>query len=153
MINLKNQNLIVAIKDFINTGKPFMGICLGFQLLFSFSEEFGIHKGLNIIKGDVKKFDNLTKKVPQIGWNKIYKLNKDWGDSPLKKTLNNEYMYFVHSYYVRPYDKDLILTNTNYSGLEYCSSIQKGNIFATQFHPEKSGVKGLEIYKNWCKLL
>ena len=95
MLNLKNQNLIVAIKDFINTGRPFMGICLGFQLLFSFSEEFGIHKGLDILKGDVKKFDNSSDKVPQIGWNKIFKVNKDWGNTPLKKTMNNEFMYFV----------------------------------------------------------
>ena len=153
MKNLEDQNLVVTIKDFIKTGKPFMGICLGLQLLFTYSEEFGTHKGLDIINGSVKKFDNSKDKVPQIGWNKIYKSNNDWKKTPLKNTINNEYMYFVHSYYVKPYDEDVILSNTNYSGLEYCSSLRKGNIFATQFHPEKSGEKGLEIYKNWSKLL
>ena len=153
MLNLEEQNLIITIKDFIRTGKPFMGICLGLQLLFTQSEEFGNHKGLDIIKGSVKKFDNTKDKVPQIGWNKIYKSNIDWKKTPLRNTINNEYMYFVHSYFVEPCDKDVVLTNTKYLGLEYCSSIKKDNIFATQFHPEKSGKKGLEIYKNWSKLL
>jgi len=153
MLNLEEQNLIITIKDFVKTGKPFMGICLGLQLLFTHSEEFGDHKGLDIIKGSVKKFDNSKDKVPQIGWNKIYKSNNDWKKTPLKSIINNEYMYFVHSYFVKPQDKSIILTNTNYSELEYCSSIKKDNIFATQFHPEKSGEKGLEIYRNWSKLL
>lgn len=153
MLNLEEQNLIITIKDFVKTGKPFMGICLGLQLLFTHSEEFGNHKGLDIIKGSVKKFDNSKDKVPQIGWNKIYKSNNDWKKTPLKSIINNEYMYFVHSYFVKPQDKSIILTNTNYSELEYCSSIKKDNIFATQFHPEKSGEKGLEIYRNWSKLL
>ena len=153
MLNLEEQNLIITIKDFVKTGKPFMGICLGLQLLFTHSEEFGDHKGLDIIKGSVKKFDNSKDKVPQIGWNKIYKSNNDWKKTPLKSIINTEYMYIVHSYFVKPQDKSIILTNTNYSELEYCSSIKKDNIFATQFHPEKSGEKGLEIYRNWSKLL
>ena len=153
MLNLEEQNLIKTIKDFVQTGKPFMGVCLGLQLLFTNSEEFGNHKGLDIIKGTVKKFDNTKTKVPQIGWNKIYKDFNTWENSPLEDTINNEYMYFVHSYYVIPSNKNVVLTNTNYSGIEYCSSIKKDNILATQFHPEKSGEKGLEIYKNWSKLL
>ena len=106
MKNLEDQNLVVTIKDFIKTGKPFMGICLGLQLLFTYSEEFGTHKGLDIINGWVKKFDNSKDKVPQIGWNKIYKSSNDWKKTPLNNTINNEYMYFVHSYYVKPYDED-----------------------------------------------
>ena len=153
MLNLEEQNLIKTIKDFVQTNKPFMGICLGFQLLFTNSEEFGNHKGLDIIKGTVKKFDSTKTKVPQIGWNKIYKDFNTWENSPLEDTINNEYMYFVHSYYVIPSNKNIVLTNTNYSGIEYCSSIKKDNILATQFHPEKSGEKGLEIYKNWSKIL
>ena len=153
MKNLEEQGLIKTIKDFIETGKPFMGVCLGLQLLFSNSEEFGNHRGLGIIKGKVKKFDNSKTKVPQIGWNKIYKDLNTWENSPLEDTINDEYMYFVHSYYVTPSDENIILSNTNYSGKEYCSSIRKNNVFATQFHPEKSGKKGLEIYKNWSKLL
>ena len=153
MQSLKDQNLVETIKDFINSGKPFMGICLGFQLLFSLSEEFGRNEGLDIIKGSVIKLNNIQDKVPQIGWNKIFKKNNDWENTPLINTINGEYMYFVHSYYVKPDDDDIILTYTNYSGFKYCSSINKENIFATQFHPEKSGKKGLEIYKNWSKQL
>jgi glutamine amidotransferase len=153
MITLEEQNLIKTIKDFVQTGKPFMGVCLGLQLLFTNSEEFGNHKGLDIIKGTVKKFDSTKTKVPQIGWNKIYKDFNTWENSPLEDTINNEFMYFVHSYYVIPSNKNVVLTNTNYSGIEYCSSIKKDNILATQFHPEKSGEKGLEIYKNWSKSL
>ena len=153
MITLEEQNLIKTIKDFVQTGKPFMGVCLGLQLLFTNSEEFGNHKGLDIIKGTVKKFDSTKTKVPQIGWNKIYKDFNTWENSPLEDTINNEFMYFVHSYYVIPSNKNVVLTKTNYSGIEYCSSIKKDNILATQFHPEKSGEKGLEIYNNWSKSL
>ncbi len=155
MINLIKQDLVSPIKDFIGDGKPFLGICLGFQLLFSTSEEFGDFKGLDIIKGRVRRFENnnnMEIKVPQIGWNTIY-ANKDWSLTPLSSISQNEYMYFVHSYYVEPENKNYILTETNYEGIEYCSSIIHKNIFATQFHPEKSGKKGIEIYKNWSKLL
>lgn len=155
MINLMKLDLVSPIKDFIGDGRPFLGICLGFQLLFSTSEEFGDFKGLDIIKGSVRRFENKNNmkiKVPQIGWNTIY-ANKDWSLTPLFSIPQNEYMYFVHSYYVDPENKNQILTHTNYEGIEYCSSIIHKNIFATQFHPEKSGEKGIEIYKNWSKLL
>ncbi|MDB4399315.1 imidazole glycerol phosphate synthase subunit HisH [Akkermansiaceae bacterium] len=153
MKNLKDQNLVETIRDFIDSGKPFMGICLGLQLLFSSSEEFGRNEGLNIIEGSVERFDESYEKVPQIGWNKISKKNASLGESPLDSIEDNEYMYFVHSYFVKPVDESIILTMTDYSGQQYCSSIQLGNIFATQFHPEKSGHKGLEIYKNWSNQL
>ena len=151
---LKKKNLINPIKDFISSNKPFMGICLGFQLLFSQSEEFENCNGLDVVRGTVRKFDfnNKNIKVPQIGWNKIYNKN-GWNNSSLKNIKQEEYMYFVHSYYVDPLDKSNILTNTKYEGFEYCSSIKKNNIFATQFHPEKSGNSGIEIYRNWSKLL
>lgn len=153
MNNLQEEGLIDSIKDFISTGKPFMGICLGLQLLFTESDEFGKHKGLDVIKGKVVKFDNSKLKVPQIGWNTIYNKENKWSNTPLEATNQNEFMYFVHSYYVKPNDEEYVLTKTNYSNLEYCSSIKKDNIFATQFHPEKSGKKGLEIYRNWAKQL
>lgn len=153
MANLSDQGLVQTIKDFVATRKPFMGICLGLQLLFSESEEFGNHKGLDLVKGKVVKFDSTNAKVPQIGWNRIYTGEKTWKDTPLTNIDNNDFMYFVHSYYVKPDAEENILTKTNYSGLEYCSSIQKDNIFAAQFHPEKSGKKGLEIYRNWSKQL
>lgn len=157
MLNLKNLNLIEAILEFIKSGKPFMGVCLGLQLLFSQSTEFGRHQGLNVIKGEVNRFPSENDKgevirVPQIGWNRIYHTSKNrlnWQRSPLKALKNKDYMYFVHSYYVKPQDKSVIVSYTNYSGFEYCSSIIKDNIFAVQFHPEKSGPRGIEIYRNW----
>ena len=160
MRNLNKLELILPIKKFIESGRPFMGICLGFQLLFSQSEEFGKHKGLGLIEGVVTRFPNKNNnneiiKVPQIGWNKIYlpKTNTRWKGGPLDKIKNNEYMYFIHSYFAKPINNKFIFSSTNYGGIEYCSSISYNNIFATQFHPEKSGKEGIRIYKNWSKLI
>ncbi len=159
--NLNRLDLIQPIQDFIASGKPFLGICLGMQLLFSQSEEFGDHKGLNIIPGSIKKFpsidhDQQKVRVPQIAWNKIsppqWDKNK-WSNSPLSTTANNEYMYFVHSYYALPEDKTNILSTTQYHHITYCSAVSKNNIFAFQFHPEKSGPKGIEIYQNWINAI
>lgn len=151
MNNLKQFKLIETINEFIRKGKPFMGVCLGMQLLFSKSEEFGIHQGLDIVKGKVIKFakESGKIKVPQIGWNQIFRSENSWNNSPLKDIKNGEFMYFVHSYYVVPKDKNVILSETVYEGIEYCSSILKNNVFATQFHPEKSGKEGIKIYKEW----
>jgi imidazole glycerol-phosphate synthase subunit HisH len=157
MNNLKKLNLIDPIKQFIKTEKPFMGVCLGLQLLFSTSFEFGQHQGLNIIKGQVKKFPKLNSQQlliisPQITWNQIYhqKTNQNnWQSSPLSTLKNHQYMYFVHSYYVQPEDNNLICSYTDYSNFKYCSSLISKNIFAVQFHPEKSGPQGIEIYSNW----
>ena len=152
MDNIKSLNLDKIIYKYIESGKFFMGICLGLQLLFENSEEFGYAKqGLGIIKGTVKKFNfkkNEKISVPQIGWNKIFINEKKNNTLPLKKDLNKSYLYFVHSYYVVPDDSKVILSETKYGEFNYCSSILKENIFACQFHPEKSGTTGLEIYKN-----
>ena len=152
MSHLIEKKLDRCIYDFIDSGKPFIGICLGLQLLFDSSEEFGNHKGLGIIKGSVKKIDmadsHLTKyPVPQIGWNRIRQAQIKWENTLLNKNLDNDFVYFVHSYYVQPYDENIILSKTTYGDLEYCSSIQHRNIFACQFHPEKSGEVGLNVYK------
>jgi imidazole glycerol-phosphate synthase subunit HisH len=151
---LKEKNLIKPIKDFVSSGKPFFGICLGFQLLFSKSEEFENCDGLGLIDGEVLKFKNInnTIKVPHIGWNKIYS-DRNWSNTPLKNIKQKEHMYFVHSYFVKPKNVNDSLSMTEYEGSEYCSSILKNNIFATQFHPEKSGKFGLSIYKNWINKL
>lgn len=155
MRNLNKFDLTSAIKKFISSGRPFMGVCLGMQLLFSESEEFGIHRGLNIVKGRVRKFASYKKqiKVPQIGWNKILKAENSWDSSPLKNIKSGEFMYFVHSYYVVPKDKSVVLSETIYEDIKYCSSLFSDNIFATQFHPEKSGTEGIKIYRDWLKLL
>jgi len=152
---LKELDLVGVIKKFIDSGKPFLGICLGMQLLMTESEEFGNHKGLDIIKGKVIKIPSSADKVPQVGWNKILKgkNKKDWNATLLDGLSEGDYMYFVHSFYVLPADTNVILSETNYAGLNYCSSLRTKNIFACQFHPEKSGEKGLLIYENLANLI
>lgn len=155
---LEKFELIESIQAFVRSGKPFMGICLGMQLLFSESEEFGNTKGLDILKGKVRKFPDQdekgeTIKVPQIGWNQIYKTSANTENSPLKFVHNGEFMYFVHSYYIDSLENECTLTVTQYADIEYCSSVLKENIFATQFHPEKSAKEGLRIYQNWAEIL
>ena len=153
MNNLEKLDLIDAIKTKVNSGIPLFGICLGLQLLFTKSEEFGSGNGLNLISGIIKRFPNKIDqrkiKVPHITWNQIYKSNHNWENTALRDLKNYEFMYFVHSYYVQPDGENCILTNTNYDEIEFCSSVIKENIFATQFHPEKSADKGISIYKNW----
>jgi len=155
MNNLAKLDLISPIKDAVEAGKPIFGICLGQQLLFTESEEFGSGNGLDLINGVIKRFaeelDGKKIKVPQIAWNKIYKQLKSWDNTALCEISDEEFMYFIHSYYVKPTAEDCVLTLTNYDGIEFCSAISHNNIFATQFHPEKSGEKGLSIYKNWAK--
>lgn len=158
MGNLIRLDIVDTIREFVASGKQFMGICLGFQLLFTESEEFGVHKGLGLVEGKVKKFPNVNNKgelvrVPQIGWNRIINrsINGGWEKSLLKNINNKEYMYFVHSFYVEPKNAKVVLTNTEYMGISYCSSICVENIFATQFHPEKSGMEGIKVYEEFAK--
>lgn len=157
MNNLHDLNLIRPIKQFVETGKPFLGICLGLQLLFTESEEFGYTKGLDLVKGKVKRFNmnnnaGENRKIPQISWNKINKINNNsWENTPLQDIKDGEFMYFVHSFFVEP-EEPVGLTETNYDGQTYVSSIQKNNIFACQFHPEKSAQEGLQIYKTWASI-
>ena len=154
MNNLKKFGLDTAIQEKVKSGTPIFGICLGQQLLFTESEEFGAGKGLDLISGIIKRFpENFEErkiKVPHIAWNTVYKFVQNWDGTALKEIKNNDFMYFIHSYYVKPSDDSCILTKTNYDGIEFCSSILKNNIFATQFHPEKSADKGISIYKNWA---
>ncbi len=162
MDNLRKLGLINPIKNSIKEGKPIMGICLGMQLLMSESEEFGKHKGLNVIEGSCIRFppknnENETTKVPNVGWSSIFRptniKEEYWNKSPLKGISNGEFMYFVHSYYVKPKNKDVILSTTSYEGTSFCSSLYWRNVFACQFHPEKSAQQGLDIYKNWASII
>lgn len=149
MQHLENSGLKDAILDFANSKKPLLGICLGMQLLFESSEEFGYTKGLGLIEGKVVKFDKSKMgsdlKIPHMGWNKI--VNKD---NPLFKNLQNPYLYFVHSYHVVTDDKYTIAT-TNY-GYDFVSAVNKDNIFGFQPHPEKSHNNGLKILENFINL-
>lgn len=154
MNNLKKFGLDTAIQDKVIAGTPIFGICLGQQLLFTESEEFGAGQGLDLIPGVIKRFpetiNNYKVRVPHIAWNTIMEVKQSWESTPLGELNNNEFMYFIHSYYVKPIDDSCILTQTNYDGIDFCSSILTNNIFATQFHPEKSADKGVSIYKKWA---
>ena len=157
MSNLKELNLIDPIRKFIDGGKPFLGICLGLQVLFEESEEYGPVAGLGILPGKVVKFSrNISEtkngqliKVPHMGWNKIEVKKKD----PLFENFDviAPYFYFVHSYYVVPKDKNMVATVTNY-GIEFVSGIQYKNIYAFQFHPEKSQAMGLSLLERFSNL-
>jgi len=160
MERLKNLHLDNVICEFIGTGKPFMGICLGMQLLMSDSEEFGYHKGLDIIQGSVKKLPQINDesekiRIPNIGWERIrINLKGDyniWPKIAVKDISDDELMYFVHSFFVTPTDPEIVTTKTKYGGFEFCSSIAFQNIFASQFHPEKSGPIGLTVFKNFSE--
>lgn len=157
MNNLEDLDLIAPIMKSVESGIPLFGICLGQQLLFTESEEFGTRKGLNFIPGKIKKFPVQNEqgervKVPQIGWNKLQHV-AELQSTPLRSLNSDSFMYFVHSYYVVPEHPENTLTTTNYEGLNYSSSVKgKNNIFATQFHPEKSGEPGLSIYRNWAEI-
>jgi glutamine amidotransferase len=148
MGNLENYGLIEPLLGSIESGKPYLGICLGLQILFSESEEFGSHKGLDLIRGKVVKFKpNPERKVPHMGWNTI---EKEKEVPFLQGIESGDFFYFVHSYYVIPEEAEWISTFTTY-GKSFVSSIWKGNLFATQFHPEKSQQKGLRILENFAK--
>lgn len=149
---LKRRRLTQALIETIKNGNPFLGICLGMQLLFTESEEGGDLRGLDIISGKAKKFSvEYRLKVPHIGWNRI-KIVQDKKDCPLLKDIpDGSYMYFAHSYYVQPEDSDVTTTETNY-GVNFSSLIWNNSILGVQFHPEKSQKFGLKILENFVNL-
>lgn len=150
MANLERLDLVEPIRSTIQSGKPFLGICLGLQLLFTESEEFGLHKGLGIIPGKVRKFVlDPALKVPHMGWNQV---NIQRACPLFDDIADGSNWYFVHSYFVDPADRTVVATTTTY-GIPFVSSIWKENIVACQFHPEKSQSVGLRLIKNfgaWC---
>ena len=152
--SLEKLGLIAPIVKSVSEGKPFLGICLGLQILFTESEEFGVTPGLNLIKGRVIRFPRVggvppvPLKVPHMGWNAI-SLKRDL---PLFHGIEDgSFFYFVHSYYVTPEEEGVVATTTSY-GIEFTSSIQKDNVFACQFHPEKSQQVGLQLLGNFNKI-
>ncbi len=151
MKEIKKRKLQGVLTEEVENGKPIMGICLGMQLLFSQSAEFGNHKGLGFIKGKVIKFKKGMK-VPHMGWNRLKIVNRK--SKVMKGIKDNTYFYFVHSYYTVPTDKKAILTKTQYGNTIFTSAVEMGNVFGFQCHPEKSSETALRIYKNFydiCK--
>ncbi|HEY6837223.1 MAG TPA: imidazole glycerol phosphate synthase subunit HisH [Geobacteraceae bacterium] len=154
MRNLEEGGFVEPLLRVIREGRPFLGICLGLQLLFTESEEFGVHRGLDVIPGRVVRFpEGMAEggeglKVPHMGWNQLSFKQRPPVFEGIEEGTN---VYFVHSYYVVPQDPAVVATVTRY-GIDFCSSIWKDNIVATQFHPEKSQEMGLRILKNFGEM-
>jgi glutamine amidotransferase len=146
---LRQRGLIDPIHQAIDSGKPFLGICLGLQLLFETGYEGARHEGLGVLAGDCVRFDLPHEyKVPHMGWNDLQVRRP----APILEGLDDgTYFYFVHSYHVVPKERSVVATETNYGG-NFCSMIWRDNLYATQFHPEKSQAAGLRILKNFAEL-
>ena len=155
MNNLNKYGLVNILKDYVKTGKPLLGICLGMQMLLEESEEFGSTKGIGLIKGKVIKLPvKQTNKVklPHISWSEIQIKKIDWKNTILNDVNIGSDMYFVHTFVAKPDNEDEILSTTEYFGTEFCSSLKKDNIYGCQFHPEKSANHGLIIIKNFINI-
>ncbi len=148
---MQRQELFEAARAFVSTGKPFLGICVGYQALFEKSEEFNsCAAGLGIFEGSVVRFPDTEVKVPQIGWNEV-QFSKP--DCPILQGIESgSHFYFVHSYYPQPKDESIVATRTEY-GVEFASAVWRDNMFATQFHPEKSQKVGLQLLTNFVNLI
>ena len=154
MESIKSLKFDLVLCEWVTQNKPLLGVCLGMQLLFEKSEEFGVFNGLGFIKGQVKRFpdsyNNHLLRIPHMGWETLGKTveHEAWKGLPSVADL-----YFVHSFYVEPTDTNVVIGKTIYNGFEFVSAIASGNIWGMQFHPEKSGEAGLRIYKNWLNAI
>jgi len=159
MAELRTRDLVEPIRDFIDSGRPFLGICLGLQLLFEKGFEHGEHQGLGVLAGEVVKFDSphmdgQPLKVPHMGWNTVTRRS----DPPLDNEIpllagipDGSHFYFVHSYFVRPQDRSVVALECDYGG-NFCAMVWRDNLFATQFHPEKSQRDGLKLLGSFVAL-
>jgi glutamine amidotransferase len=161
MHNLHQLNLVGPLKAIADEGKLLVGICLGMQLFMSESYEFGHHKGLDLVSGETVPFENPCGpkgklKVPQVGWNTIYPpgdSSEFWQGSPLETLAPGSFMYFVHSFYVRPSDSNVWLSKSKYGDVTYCSGLQRDNLIGFQYHPERSGPAGAKIYRKLAEII
>jgi len=156
MEKLNSQGIDELLREFSETGKPILGICLGMQMLFDQSTEFGETKGLGLIPGQVLRLETLDEaheKLPHVSWNEIKPgTSSEWEGTILNSIKDGEDMYFVHSYYVKPANEEDVLSTTVYSQFEYCSTVKHQNIYGCQYHPEKSAETGLKIIKNFVEI-
>lgn len=159
MAQLEKRGLASAIKEYVATGKPLLGICLGAQLLLSESEEFGIHQGLDIVRGKVVKFKDPQEintagyRVPHVVWNSLTAVSEEaWKKSILADTPSGAKVYFIHSYYLVPEDQSTVLATAEYGQQRFCAAFKQGNVYGCQFHPEKSGEFGLSIINQFAHL-
>jgi len=169
MENLTRLDLVQCLREVAVSDKILVGVCLGMQLLMTESQEFGRHRGLGLIEGEVVRLPGVTEgphrvRVPQVGWNRIQApgswsregamaSTSAWTGTILEGLTDGEYMYFVHSYYCRPVERSVVLSITRYGETEFCSALRHRNIFACQFHPERSGLQGLRLYRNMAMLI
>jgi glutamine amidotransferase len=162
MRTLREHGLDAAIREVVARGSPFLGVCLGQQLLMEESLEFGRHEGLGIVPGSVVRFDKPSSlghalKVPQVGWNRVRRppgaAGDAWRGTFLDSVADGEYVYFVHSYYTRPKDPSVVAGVTRYGDVEFASALRRRNVMACQFHPERSGPPGLKIYENFARIV
>ena len=158
MDTLRALDLASVMRDVAAAGVPLVGICLGMQLLMTESHEFGYHKGLGLVEGDVVRFDDRLGaklvKVPHIGWSRIHApagaadADGSWTGTLLSGLPDGEFMYFVHSFYCRPQDPRLVLSTSRYGANEFAANVRVGSVFGCQYHPERSGLQGLRLYQN-----
>jgi imidazole glycerol-phosphate synthase subunit HisH len=153
MALLNGSGIASMIHEYVNSGKPLLGICLGMQLLFDESEENGLNRGLGILPGSVVRFSGEKKsgesyKVPHMGWNKLNFLHP----SPILKNIEEDFVYFVHSYYVDTEDKDVVIADAEYD-VRVPAVVGRGNVYGMQFHPEKSSSLGMELLRNFTKFV
>ncbi|MDD4229926.1 MAG: imidazole glycerol phosphate synthase subunit HisH [Dehalococcoidales bacterium] len=146
MASLKELELDKAICEYVSAGKPFLGICIGMQVLFEYAEESGGCSCLGILPGRVKKLPS-GQKTPHMGWNQVSQIRPHYIFRGIK---GGDYFYFVHSYYAFPDDEAMVIGRTSY-GIDFCSAVARGALVATQFHPEKSGSSGLRLYENFLR--
>lgn len=156
MTALARTGLDAAIVKVAERGTPLLGICLGLQLFMEQGSEFTQHRGLGIIPGAVRRFEGVDEngrplKVPHIGWNAIHPGGASWAATPLAPIAPGEFMYFVHSYYVVPERDEVVAARARYGSVDFCAAIARGNISGCQFHPERSGPRGLAIYRAFAE--
>jgi imidazole glycerol-phosphate synthase subunit HisH len=154
MAALRERSLIEPIKDFAESGRPFLGICLGMQLLLDVGEEFGVHHGLSLIPGKVTAIpstgsDGVPHKIPHIGWNTLHSQDRPFTGTVLHGLSEGTMVYFVHSFMAVPDQSVFLLANCDYNGRSIAAVIQKDSVVGCQFHPEKSGKAGLQILRNF----